>query len=130
VLAGSDQDLIVVENDEAVGIMTRALIINSLKEGLADTPVSSVMLREFGRLDINDKLTNAYTYSQQTQKRLFPGARKQQAPRRDRHGQHPRVRHDPVGAALLGRWRVREFKGLSVRGHRQKELSAVIKFGT
>jgi Zn-dependent protease/predicted transcriptional regulator len=71
-LAGSDQDLIVVENEEAVGIMTRALIINSLKEGLADKPVSEVMLREFGRLDINEKLTNAYTYSQQRKNAFFP----------------------------------------------------------
>jgi Zn-dependent protease len=31
-LSGSDQDLIVVENGQAVGIMTRALIINSLRE--------------------------------------------------------------------------------------------------
>ncbi len=71
-LAGSDQDLIVVENDEAVGIMTRALIINSLKEGRANTPVSEIMLREFGRLDINEKLTNAYTYSQQRKNAFFP----------------------------------------------------------
>jgi Zn-dependent protease len=71
-LAGSDQDLIVVENDEAVGIMTRALIITSLKEGMADRPVSEVMMREFGRLDINEKLTNAYTYSQQRKNAFFP----------------------------------------------------------
>jgi CBS domain-containing protein len=71
-LAGSDQDLIVVENEEAVGIMTRALIINSLKESLADRPVAQMMLREFGRLDINEKLTNAYTYSQQRKNAFYP----------------------------------------------------------
>ncbi len=71
-LAGSDQDLIVVENDEAVGIMTRALIINSLKENLTETPVSEVMMREFGQLDINDKLTNAYAISQQRKNAFYP----------------------------------------------------------
>lgn len=71
-LAGSDQDLIVVENGEAVGIMTRALIINSLKESMNGAAVSEVMMRDFGRLDVNDKLTNAYEFSQQRKNAFYP----------------------------------------------------------
>ncbi len=71
-LAGSDQDLIVVENEEAIGIMTKPLIINALKEHLTDRPVREVMLREFDRLDVNEKLANAYLYSQQKKHAFYP----------------------------------------------------------
>lgn len=71
-LAGSDQELIVVENGEAVGLMTRAIIINALKESLQHTPVADVMDRNFDTVTINDKLTEVYAYSQRKRNAFYP----------------------------------------------------------
>jgi CBS domain-containing protein len=71
-LSGSDQDLIVVENGQAVGIMTRALIINSLRENQAGVAVSEIMERNFDTVAINDRLTEVYANAQRRKNAFYP----------------------------------------------------------
>ena len=61
-LSGSDQDLIVVEHDRAVGVMTRLLIIESLRadRGTVAVAVTAVMNREFETVDIGAGLGDVY----------------------------------------------------------------------
>jgi Zn-dependent protease/CBS domain-containing protein len=71
-LSGSDQDLIVVDNGQAVGIMTRALIINSLRENQAAVSVSQIMERNFDTVAINDRLTEVYSNAQRRKNAFYP----------------------------------------------------------
>ncbi len=71
-LSGSDQDLIVVENGQAVGIMTRALIINSLRENKANNPVAGIMERKFDTVAVNDRLTEVYALAQRKKNAFYP----------------------------------------------------------
>lgn len=59
-LSGSDQDLIVVDNDQAIGVMTRFLIIDSLRENRVNTPVVDIMDRNFDTVQLTDPLTEVY----------------------------------------------------------------------
>jgi Zn-dependent protease len=71
-LSGSDQDLIVVDNGQAVGIMTRSLIINSLRENRASEAVTEIMERNFDTVAINDRLTEVYANAQRKKNAFFP----------------------------------------------------------
>jgi Zn-dependent protease len=71
-LSGSDQDLIVVENDVPVGVMTRALIIDSLRANRLQTPVVEVMDRNFDAVAIHDKLTEVYANAQRKKNAFYP----------------------------------------------------------
>lgn len=71
-LSGSDQDLIVVDNDEAIGIMTRALIIDSLRENRLHVSVADVMERNFDTVAINDRLTEVYANAQKRKNAFYP----------------------------------------------------------
>lgn len=71
-LSGTDQDLIVVDNGQAVGIMTRALIINSLRENHAGVAVSEMMERNFETVAIHDRLTEVYANAQRKKNAFFP----------------------------------------------------------
>ena len=71
-LLGSDQDLIVVDNDQAVGVMTRGLIIDSLRENRLLTPVAEVMHRDFDTVEINDRLTEVYAHAQRRPNAFYP----------------------------------------------------------
>jgi Zn-dependent protease/CBS domain-containing protein len=71
-LSGSDQDLIVVDNGEAIGIMTRALIIDSLRENRLNMSVTDVMERNFNTVAITDRLTEVYAEAQKRKNAFYP----------------------------------------------------------
>ena len=71
-LSGSDQDLIVVENERAVGVMTRFLIIESLRANRAAVPVAEVMSRKFETVDIGAGLSGVYDLAKRTLNAFYP----------------------------------------------------------
>jgi Zn-dependent protease len=71
-LSGSDQDLIVVDNEEAIGIMTRSLIIDSLRENRLNMKVTEIMERNFDTVAITDRLTEVYTEAQKRKNAFYP----------------------------------------------------------
>jgi CBS domain-containing protein len=71
-LSGSDQDLIVVDSDRAVGVMTRNRIIEALRENRLSTPVTEVMAMEFDTIEVNDRLTEVYPHVQRKPNSSFP----------------------------------------------------------
>jgi CBS domain-containing protein len=71
-LSGTDQDLIVVENGQAVGIMTRGLIITSLRGSQANVAVAEVMERNFDTVAISDRLAEVYTQAQRRKNAFYP----------------------------------------------------------
>ena len=77
-LAGSDQDLIVIDNNQAIGVMTRMLIIDSLRGSKLTTSVVDVMNRSFDTVQINDRLTDVYVNAQQKPGAFYPVLEKSQ----------------------------------------------------
>ena len=77
-LAGSDQDLIVIDNDQAIGVMTRLLIIDSLRGNGRTTSVVDVMNRDFATVQISDRLTDVYVNAQQKPAAFYPVLEKSQ----------------------------------------------------
>ena len=77
-LAGSDQDLIVIDNDQAIGVMTRMMIIDSLRGSKLTTSVVDVMNRSFDTVQINDRLTDVYAHAQQKHSAFYPVLEKSQ----------------------------------------------------
>ncbi|MBC7923304.1 MAG: site-2 protease family protein [Ferruginibacter sp.] len=71
-LSGSDQDLIVVDNDQAIGVMTRPLIMDSLRQNRLDTSVVDVMERDFDTVQIGDRLTEVYSNAQRKPNAFYP----------------------------------------------------------
>ena len=71
-LSGSDQDLVVVENERAVGVMTRFLIIESLRANRAAVPVAEVMSRKFETVDIGAGLSGVYDLAKRTLNAFYP----------------------------------------------------------
>ena len=71
-LSGSDQDLIVVDNDEAIGIMTRSVIIDSLRANRLQAPVTEVMERNFDTVAIYDRLIEVYAHAQRRKNAFYP----------------------------------------------------------
>lgn len=71
-LAGSEQDLIVVDGDRPVGIMSRANIIAALKENMQQTPVMEVMNTDLHVLRRHDKLHEIYTDAQRNRTAIYP----------------------------------------------------------
>ena len=71
-LSGSDQDLIVVENNQAIGLMTRLLIIDSLRENRSNVPVADVMSRDFETVQISDSLADVYSNAQPRSNAFYP----------------------------------------------------------
>lgn len=71
-LSGSDQDLIVVDNEQAIGIMTRALIIDSLRANRLHISVTEVMERNFDTVAVNDRLTEVYVEAQKRKNAFYP----------------------------------------------------------
>ena len=71
-LSGSDQDLIVVENERAVGVMTRLLIIDSLRANRAAVAVADVMSRDFETVEIGAGLSDVYDRAQRTLNAFYP----------------------------------------------------------
>ena len=77
-LSGSDQDLIVIDNDRAIGVMTRLLIIDSLRGNGQTTAVVDVMNRDFATVQISDRLTDVYLNAQQKPGAFYPVLEKNQ----------------------------------------------------
>ncbi|GAB2697155.1 hypothetical protein GCM10011495_36920 [Hymenobacter frigidus] len=71
-LSGSDQDLIVVEHDRAVGVMTRLLIIESLRADRGTVAVATVMNREFETVDIGAGLGDVYDRARRKLNAFYP----------------------------------------------------------
>lgn len=71
-LSGSDQDLVVVENERAVGVMTRRLIVESLRANQAAVPVVELMRREFETVDIGAGLSGVYEHAKRPLNALYP----------------------------------------------------------
>jgi Zn-dependent protease len=71
-LSGTDQDLIVVDNGQAVGIMTRGHIISSLRENQAAVAVSEIMERTFDTVAVHDRLTEVYSNAQRKKNAFYP----------------------------------------------------------
>jgi Zn-dependent protease len=55
-LAGSQQDFPVIENEEAVGILRRNDLVKALAENRRDTPVEEVMCRDCEAVEASDSL--------------------------------------------------------------------------
>jgi Zn-dependent protease/CBS domain-containing protein len=58
-LAGSQQDFPVMENDQPVGMLRRNDLVKALSENRRDTPVAEVMCRDCESVDDSDPLTGA-----------------------------------------------------------------------
>ncbi len=72
-LAGSDQDLLVLDREgQAVGVLTRPLLMAALRDNRLTTPVEKVMSREFETVELNDSLATVYARAQRQPNAFFP----------------------------------------------------------
>ncbi|MHA6249485.1 site-2 protease family protein [Pontibacter sp. CAU 1760] len=71
-LQGSEHEFVVEENGQVVGTLTRAQLIQAVKEELMQTTVSKIMDTEVRTFNVQDKLSEAYTELQKTKVPLYP----------------------------------------------------------
>jgi Zn-dependent protease/predicted transcriptional regulator len=71
-LAGSDQDLLVVDGDVPIGIMTKASIFEAMKNDQRETPVRQFMDTNMQILHPNSRLNKVYTEAIQKRKSIYP----------------------------------------------------------
>lgn len=71
-LAGSDQDFIVSDNDQPLGIVTRSDLIRALKENKIDAYAREIMNTNFETFDVRDNMTNVYAIFQKKKHSFFP----------------------------------------------------------
>lgn len=72
-LAGSDQDLLVLDREgQAVGVLTRPLLMAALRDNRLTTPVQEVMSRKFDTVDIGDSLAAVYARTLRQPNAFFP----------------------------------------------------------
>ncbi|AWM31715.1 site-2 protease family protein [Hymenobacter nivis] len=71
-LAGSDQDLIVLGQGKAVGVLTRPLLMAALRGNCLTTAVAEVMSREFDTVEISDSLAKVYARAQRQPNAFYP----------------------------------------------------------
>jgi Zn-dependent protease/CBS domain-containing protein len=71
-LAGSDQDLIVLDQGRAVGVLTRPLLMAALRDHRLTTAVAEVMSREFDTVEIGDSLAAVYARALRLPNAFFP----------------------------------------------------------
>ena len=72
-LAGPDNDLVVEQNEQVLGVVTRAHLLKVLKEAEnRQIPVSAFMEKDFEAVNENSNLTDLYNYSQRKRKSFFP----------------------------------------------------------
>ena len=71
---GPDPDAVIARmiEERAVGVMTRRLIIESLRANQAAVPVAGVMRREFETVDIGAGLSGVYEHAKRTLNALYP----------------------------------------------------------
>jgi Zn-dependent protease len=72
ILDGSENDIIILDQQQVVGVLSKNSLINGLKQHSLDTPVSLVMDQGFHSFSIRHKLTDVYTEAQKRKKRFFP----------------------------------------------------------
>lgn len=72
ILAGSQQDFPVVENDRVVGILDRNTFISALSKDGQNTPVTEVMHREVPDVDSHDMVETALMRLQETGAKTLP----------------------------------------------------------
>lgn len=72
-LAGSDQDLLVLDPaGQAVGVLTRPLLMAALRDNRLTTTVQEVMSREFETVEINDSLATVYARALRQPNAFYP----------------------------------------------------------
>jgi Zn-dependent protease/predicted transcriptional regulator len=72
-LAGSDHDLLVLDREgQAVGVLTRPLLMAALRDNRLSTAVEEVMSREFDTVEISDSLTTVYARAQRQPNAFYP----------------------------------------------------------
>ncbi len=71
-LAGSDRDLIVLDQGKAVGVLTRPLLMAALRDNRLSTAVTEVMSREFDTVEIGDSLAMVYTRALRQPNAFYP----------------------------------------------------------
>lgn len=76
ILAGSQQDFPVVEQDRVVGILTRKNLIVGLAQRGRDTPVGDAMQREFETVDAAEMLETSFRRLQSCQCHTLPVLRR------------------------------------------------------
>ena len=72
ILAGSQQDFPVVEDDHVVGLLTRDALIGALSKDGQDALVSNVMRRDLPQVDSHDMIELALTRLQESTARTLP----------------------------------------------------------
>ena len=71
-LAGTDQDLIVLDQGQAVGVLTRPLLMAALRDNRLTTAVAEIMNREFDTVEIGDSLAKVYTRALRQPNAFYP----------------------------------------------------------
>lgn len=71
-LQGSEHEFVVEESGQVVGTLTRAQLIQAVKEELMQTPVSHIMATDVQTFNVQDKLSEAYTELQKSRVPLYP----------------------------------------------------------
>lgn len=72
ILSGSQTDFPVVEGDRVVGILMRGDLVKALSEQGQDTPVESIMRRDFETADASEMLEPAFARLQECNCRTMP----------------------------------------------------------
>jgi predicted transcriptional regulator len=72
VLAGSQQDFPVVENEEVVGILTRDNMIDALSRLGKDASISEVMRQDFQSVEATEMLQSAFARLQECECHTMP----------------------------------------------------------
>ena len=72
ILAGSQHDFPVIDGDSVVGVLTRKHLIGALTQTGLDTPVTSVMTRDFQVVRPSDMLESAFLQLRNCQCRTMP----------------------------------------------------------
>jgi Zn-dependent protease len=71
-LEGPDNDIIVSDGDQLLGVVTKNNLINALKEKNMEKSVSEIMESDFVAFQSNNKLTDVYSDFQRTKKSIYP----------------------------------------------------------
>lgn len=71
-LEGSEEDFIVSEEGNVLGIITRDALIKALQQKSHDTPAKNIMNKEFDTFNTDDKLTAVFAHAQKSRKFFFP----------------------------------------------------------
>ncbi|MFN6944603.1 MAG: site-2 protease family protein [Cytophagaceae bacterium] len=71
-LAGSDQDFIVEENGQVLGIVTTNRILEALRDQKMNVNITEIMQTTFNSFEANEKLTEVFAAAQKTKVSFFP----------------------------------------------------------